>query len=264
METDDSGKTEILNEDANLPALPRNPYAKSATDMNNNEPEDFQVATNLTDSSNIHNPRNICEPEDQPIATTSTNASDIPLTPTASTNAPSTASTSATPTATTNKRLGPADRVRSLGTFRTPVKRVPSRVRHRDSARKSQSGQRAEILTSSPFQSKLEEEVKQKNEKEIAKEKRRIAKEERSQKLKSKPDEKHGKGKRIIAKNAKPKPPRGRIQNPPADINPVCPYCRESYDDDWISCQICSEWAHAKCTADEDAVSYICDYCNDL
>lgn len=48
----------------------------------------------------------------------------------------------------------------------------------------------------------------------------------------------------------------------PTATKVLCLYCMESFDEEWICCQLCKQWAHTACAGvDEDTDNFICEQC---
>lgn len=42
----------------------------------------------------------------------------------------------------------------------------------------------------------------------------------------------------------------------------LCLYCMDNFDEEWICCQLCKQWAHTACAGvDENEDNFICEKC---
>ncbi|CAM1330499.1 Uncharacterised protein r2_g3954 [Pycnogonum litorale] len=66
----------------------------------------------------------------------------------------------------------------------------------------------------------------------------------------------------------KSKAPRKKIKTKKPDESyckedsTICLVCGESYDEDWIQCNVCLHWAHEACADVNDSMYYNCDNCH--
>lgn len=110
---------------------------------------------------------------------------------------------------------------------------LPDASKKRLTARKRRV-QKSEILTSSPYKKELQEKVK--DPKAVVKVKRNKKMDVKVKKVASQPHSRHQETECII--------------------------CGETFDEDWIQCKKCEDWAHEACVdINPSHVYYYCDVC---
>lgn len=130
----------------------------------------------------------------------------------------------------------------------------------------------AAVLTSSPYKRYLEEEKKNKEEKDDLKRKRVEKLKEKSETVSFKKSEgKRNKNGKIIPqkKNWKNKgSPTRRQEDAQEEEDTECIFCQETYlnsasGEGWARCMSCSKWAHEECAGLDPEVDdeFICDFC---
>nr|XP_023020863.1 uncharacterized protein LOC111509369 [Leptinotarsa decemlineata] len=129
----------------------------------------------------------------------------------------------------------------------TEVTNVPVILQTRTTSRR-QNKKHAQILSSTPIKTQLEEKLTRQNMRKYEKERKQVQKNFL------------GKGKGKGVKNLKKT--LGGNENSEEFL---CIMCNEKYEsppaEDWIMCSICKLWAHEQWTTGETSKGYVCDLC---
>lgn len=113
----------------------------------------------------------------------------------------------------------------------------------------------AQILSSTPIKTQLEEKHKRQSIRNSKKEKKNTTK-----------TEKNKVRKKVTAKEKVTKNLKTVFGGNENDKEYFCIMCNDKYEspptEDWIMCSICKLWAHEQCTNGETSKGYVCDLCH--